>query len=240
MQALAKAQMQRLTAAGGVQGPPIDVLFNPTEYTLSKANQFAEIPVPGLDSPLLQFVRGQAETLTLDLFFDTTDKGTGMEAQPVTAKTDPFYQLIKIQAEEHAPPIVLFSWGGEAFPGHRTYESLAGQNRYGFKGVVESVRQRFTMFSSLGLPLRAVISMVMKEYKSLPEQLAELNRMSPDRAKAHVVQQGQTISQIAYLTGDDPTQWRRIAEWNGLEDPFDIEPGAVIEAPPVSARGAVR
>ena len=236
MQWLAKAQMQRLSADGTPQGAALDVLFNPTEYTLAKSAQFAEVPIPGLDSPLLQFVRGQTETLTLDLFFDTSDEGgTGADAKPVTEKTDRFYQLIKIESESHAPPVVLFSWGGEAFPGHRSYETLASQNRYGFKGVVESVRQRYTFFSSLGLPLRATLSLSLKEYKTLHEQIAELNLNSPDRTKAHVVQEGETITRIAEVAHDNGADWRAIADWNGIEDPLALEPGRVIEVPPLAA-----
>jgi hypothetical protein len=233
---LAKAQMQRLGADGVPQGAAIDVLFNPTEYSLAKTNQYAEIPVPGLDSPLIQFVRGQSETLTLELFFDTTDSGTDEDAKSVTESTDAFYQLIKIEALSHAPPIVLFSWGGDAFPGQRTYDTLAGQNRFGFKGVVESVKQRFTMFSSLGLPLRATLSLVLKEYKTLAEQIAELNKQSPDRSKAHIVQQGETITRIAETSGENGRDWRLIAAANGIEDPFAIEPGMLLAIPPRSAR----
>src|SRR4051794_30736699 len=158
---LAKAQIQRLHADGTAVGKALDVLYNPTEYTLAKSNQIAEIAIPGLDSPLLQFIRGQTETMTVDLFFDTTDSGTDADAKSVTEKTDPFYKLIKIESETHAPPIVLFAWGGDAFPGDRSNKDQAGQARYGFKGVLESVRQRYTMFSSLGLPLRAVLSLVL-------------------------------------------------------------------------------
>src|SRR5262245_51786534 len=231
MQWLAKAQVQRLKADGTPSGKALDVMYSPTESPLAESTQLAERPIPGLDSPLLQFVRGQTETLTVDLFFDSTDGGTGATATPVTEQTDKFYQLLKIESESHAPPIVLFSWGGEAFPGHRTYATLAGQNRFGFKGVVESVRQRFTMFSSLGVPLRATLSVTIKEYKTLFEQLSELNRLSPDRAKAHVVQAGETITRIADLTVSNPADWRRLAERNRIEDPFDLEPGMILEIP---------
>jgi hypothetical protein len=237
---VAKAQLQRLSADGSPQGSAMDVSYNPTEYTLTKANQFAEIPVPGLDSPLLQFIRGQTETLALELFFDSTDDGTGDDATPVTTKTDAFYQLIKIESETHAPPIVLFSWGGDSFPGSRSYDSLGGQSRYGFKGVVESVKQRFTMFSSEGLPLRAIISLSLKEYKTLSDQIAELNLQSPDRTKAHIVQQGETITRIAELTGDNGRDWRRVAEANGIVDPLAIEPGMLLTVPPRATRAGGR
>ena len=39
---------------------------------IAKGAQIAEIAIPGIDSPILQFVRGQTQTLTLELFFDTT------------------------------------------------------------------------------------------------------------------------------------------------------------------------
>ncbi|WP_157217409.1 CIS tube protein [Flavisphingomonas formosensis] len=243
MQWLAKAQVQRLKADGTAVGAAIDVLFNPTEYTLSKTNQFAEIPIPGLGSPLIQFIRGQSETLTLDLFFDSSDDGgTGADAKSVTDKTDTFYRLLKIEAQSHAPPIVLFSWGEDSFPGARTYDTLAGQNRFGFKGIVESIRQRYTMFSSLGVPLRATLSLVIKEYKTLAEQIAELNKQSPDRTKAHVVAAGETITRIAELENDGSrdagADWRRIAEWNGIDDPFAIVPGQVLQLPPRQQQGS--
>src|SRR5260370_31048432 len=115
---LLKAHIQRLKPDGKTpDGPSFPVQFNPTEYTLSKSAQIAEIPVPGLDQPILHFVRGQTETMTLDLFFDTTEDGMGPGATAVTEKTDRFYQLIKIDRTTHAPPILRFMWGQDGFAG---------------------------------------------------------------------------------------------------------------------------
>src|SRR5688572_2101533 len=94
----------------------ISVQFNPTEFTLTKGAQVAEIAIPGLDTPLLQCVRGQSETLTVDLFFDTTESGMGTGATSVTTLTDQIYQLMKIEPETHAPPICAFLWN-KKFPG---------------------------------------------------------------------------------------------------------------------------
>jgi nucleoid-associated protein YgaU len=147
----------------------------------------------------------------------------------VTTKTDAFYDLVQLVGARHAPPNVLFAWGGDAFPGHRRPDS---QQRHGFKGVVESVRQRFTYFSSLGLPLRATLTLSLKEYKTLNQQIAELNLRSPDHTKAHVVQAGESITRIAERTGGDPRDWRRIAEANGIDDPLALPPGQRLEIPP--------
>ena len=39
------------------------VCFNPTDYTISKKTSYAEAAVPGLDSPIIQFNRGEARIL---------------------------------------------------------------------------------------------------------------------------------------------------------------------------------
>ncbi|MGJ8589602.1 MAG: hypothetical protein ACSHXW_15745 [Yoonia sp.] len=228
MKWLAKAQMQRLRADGTVDGSPLDVAFNPTEYTLTKGAQLTEIPIPGLGNPMLQFVHGQAETLAMELFFDSTDEGgTGEDAKPVTDLTDPFYQLILIDPATRALPVVLFSWGGDAFPGGRSYETL-GSNRHGFKGVIESVRQRFTMFSSLGVPLRATLAISMKEYKTLAELVAEQSVQSSDRPASQVVGEGQALTDIADAQGGG-SDWRGMADANGIDNPEAVEAGTVLQ-----------
>jgi nucleoid-associated protein YgaU len=232
MAGLQMAQFQRLTATGAPAGAPLKVQYNPGEYTLNKGSQIAEVVIPGLDSPILQFVRGQTETLTLDLFFDTTEAGMGANATPVTKKTDEFYRLIKIDGDLHAPPICLFTWGNE-FPGHRTYGAGQGsQSRFGFKCIVESVRQRYTLFSPEGIPLRATLTITLREYKTLAEQIRELNLRSADHTKVHVARQGDTLSHIAWEAYGDPGEWRRIATANSLDDPLDLPPGTILLIPP--------
>src|SRR5271169_383518 len=112
---LTKAKIQILDqeAIDQSRGLPefIDVEFNPTEYTLTKGAQIAEIGIPGLDSPVLQFVRGQNEKITLELFYDTTEFGMVNNPQDVRNKTVQIYDLLKINSATHAPPRCMLSWG---------------------------------------------------------------------------------------------------------------------------------
>lgn len=232
---LVQAKFQRLDQSFSNEGDPILCQLNPTEYTLSKSAQLAEQAIPGLDSPLLQFVRGQAETMTADLFFDTTDNGTGSGATPVTRSTDRVYELVKIGPSTHAPPVTDFSWGSTDFPGMHLDSEYGNQRSRGFfRCVVESVRQRFTMFSPSGVPLRATLSVSMREYKTLSTQLRQLGLMSADHTHSHVVADGDTLSRIAASVYGDPRQWRLIAEANAIDDPLALTPGSVLVVPPVS------
>ena len=44
----------------------------------------------------MQFVRGEAETISVDLFYDSTEDGTGPSAKSIIEKTDQMYQLVKV------------------------------------------------------------------------------------------------------------------------------------------------
>jgi nucleoid-associated protein YgaU len=211
-----------------------DVQFNPTEMTFAKSVQLAEIGIPGIDAPIQQFVRGQAEKLTLDLFFDTTESGMDAGATSVTTLTDRFYSLVKINSETHAPPICQFAWNAPSFPGANLPGNYAQQQRTSFRCLVESVSQKFTLFTPQGIPLRATLTVALREYKSLERQLKELNLQSPDHTKSHVIQRGETLSGIAGEVYDAPGEWRQLALQNDISDVRRLMPGRVLEVPPIS------
>ena len=211
----------------------IDVQFNPTELVFNRAVQTAEIGIPGLDSPLLQFVRGQSETLTIDLFFDTTEQGMGVGATSVTTQSDRIYELTKIEPDAHAPPVVAFMWN-QKFPGSDVSDNIGNQRRTDFQGIVESVRQRFTLFSPDGVPLRAVLTVTFKEYKTLDQQLRQLNLNSPDKTQSHVLQRGDTLQRIAATHYERASEWRQIASANGIDDPRRLVVGSFLRVPPIA------
>lgn len=214
----------------------LPVQYNPTELSFSKAVQLAEIGIPGIDSPLQQFVRGQAEKLTIELFFDTTDEGMGEKTISVTTHTDRFYQLVKIDSRTHAPPICSFNWDAQSFPGvGRTGmgAGFSGQARHEFRGIAESVNQKFTLFSPQGVPLRATVSIALREYKTLEGQLKELKLQSPDHTKTYTVKTGDTLPGISAATQGNSSDWKRIADHNRIHDPLRLTPGQVLEIPPL-------
>jgi hypothetical protein len=190
----------------------VPVMFNPPEYHLVRSNEYAEVAVPGLGSSVLQFVRGQAQTLTMDLFFDST--ATGLDVRLHTAAV---IGLTDIDPETHAPPELLFLWGSLVFP-----------------CVLETVSQKFTYFDPLGLPLRAELSVTLRGADSLAGLVASIPLQSPDRAKGWVTGAGDTLQAIAAKEYGDPRQWRVIARASGLDDPLALVPGLRLTIPPLT------
>ncbi len=223
----------------------IEAQFNPNELTFEKSLMVAEQPIPGLDSPILQFVRGQAESLSVELFFDTTDERRDGEPVAVTERTDRVYELVKIDPRTKAPPIVTFAWGqglagaslgrgggGEEGAGQEGSADQSAQRRPSFRCVVERLQQRFTLFSPEGVPLRAVLTLTLKEYLTLDEQVRRLDSRA-DQTRTHGVREGDTLSGIAERQYGDSSQWRAIADANDISDPSSLDLGATLEIPPL-------
>ncbi|ARE41827.1 hypothetical protein RGUI_3686 [Rhodovulum sp. P5] len=243
---MGKLTFQKLDLEKRPVGDPIEVQFNPTEYAFEKTAHLGEVSLPGLDSPILQFVRGESEKLTLELFFDGTSPpsaggllgaiGAGIggggaeEPQTVTQRVDAFYRMVKISGDLHTPPLVRISWGS-AFPGATTSESDVPSPT--FDAVVETVNRRYTLFDPDGVPLRCIVELTLKEYRTLSEQLQELNLQTADHTRTHTVREGETLPQIAWVAYKDPARWRVIAEANDLSDPTTLTPGEALELPPL-------
>lgn len=218
---LVKAIIEIDASDRGPNLPPIiPVQFNPSEYTLTKGAQIAEIAIPGIDAPILQFVRGQTQTLSMELFFDTTQMGMGeAPVLDVRTLTEPLFQLVKIQATTHAPPRIRFFWG-------------LGLS---FRAIVDSIQQKFTLFNPAGIPLRATLTVSFKEYQTLEEQLQRLNLQSADHSKKRLIKRGETLALIAHQEYGDSTAWRRIFEdprnLELIPDPRRLQPGTEIVIP---------
>lgn len=188
----------------------IKVLFNPTDCTIDKRNHYAEVATPGLDAPLIQFVRGGAKNLSMQLFFDTFEDETDVRDEYIR----PLLSLIESDPELHAPPVVLFSWG-------------VGIQ---FTAVLEEANVRYVMFLENGTPVRATVDAKFKQY-SLGK--AEEIKQSPDYSKWHVVKEGETLSAIAQQMYNNPGEWRPIADVNDIGNPRFLKPGARLYIPPL-------
>lgn len=211
---LKKAFIQVLNSKGRTKDT-IPVLFNPGDYSIDKSNEFANINIPGLESPLLQFSRGGLESLTLDLFFDTWDASLPGFKKDVRDYTKKVVNLLKIDSSMHAPPIVRFVWG-----------SLS------FTSVIQKVTQKFTMFSTDGTPVRATLGVTFNLYSSESAQKG-VHLESWDRTKHYVTTQGDTLWQIAWEEFGDASMWRLIAKHNHIEDPRSLNPGTDLSIPAV-------
>lgn len=216
MQPKTKKGLIRILNGKGA-GTEIEILYFPPEYSYEKSNVFSEISVPGLESPFLQFTKGNSASISLEVFYDTYESGVD-----VRKYTDQLTDLMNIDPGLHAPRPLQFIWGTAEKP---------------FDCVLESVTKKFTMFRSdsgpdKAIPVRARLTIKLKEFKTgLNERERSLS--SPDKTKKYIIKQGDSLWGIANKEYGTPVLWRPIAEKNKIDNPRILESGKELNIPPV-------
>lgn len=193
----------------------VPVKFNPTEYQLQKQNTFAEVGIPGLESPPIQYIRGGSEKLSTELLVDTSDTLDDVRERYV----DRIRSLMDINSDLHAPPIVRLVWDTQIF-----------------RGVLESLTITYTMFRPDGAPIRAKLAVSLKEYRPVEVQVRERPKLSPDFEKSMTVRRGDTLDALAHQFYNDAGLWRLIARANGLRDARALVPGAMLRIPKLTGK----
>lgn len=188
---------------------PIPVMFNPPDYQLQKTNNFAEIKVPGRNSTQHQFLQGQAQTLTVEMFFDTTNLGVD-----VRLYTNLIVSLTELTPKTHEPSKLLFLWGTLAFQCRMT-----------------AVTQKYEYFDALGQALRAKLTVTLVGYDTLEESLSKIKLESSDKTKGWIFKTSDTLQGIAAKEYDDSRKWRVIAEANNIDNPLTIQVGRRLKLP---------
>jgi Contractile injection system tube protein/LysM domain len=205
---------------GFIGGTVFTAAFNPTEYTVARETSFAEVNIPGLDAPVLQYVRGGGDKTNVELFFDITDLmvdgqvGDGSSVRETYIA--PLEQLMLQDPNLHAPPRVQLLWGSTVI------QSSA---------VATSLSVTYTLFDVLGRPVRATAKMAFRQATSAAQQLGQMGLCSPDKTNVATVREGDTLPAIAYREYGDASQWRAIATANDLSDPLALTPGASLVVP---------
>lgn len=206
-----------------VTGAEVRCMFNPHEYTLTKQNQWEQGESKGLNVPKVKFKQGGAESLKLQLFFDTY-----AENSDVRKHTQGLWDMMMVtEAKKNQtnnksePPHVAFQWGS-----------------FHFEAVITSISQRFTLFSKDGLPLRTTVDVTFQQVKDEQKHHKQNPTSGGGPAmKTHTVQAGERLDWIAAQVYGDPTHWRLIAGQNQLTHPLRLREGQQLVIPPLEERG---
>jgi nucleoid-associated protein YgaU len=225
--------LQRLTIERE-RGDPVEALFNPKEISVSgSASWEQETPAsyggPAAATVDLEFRSVAAETLSIELFFDTYEsrKATSIkdtlvalvptvlsqrESTDVRRHTRKVAALAEVDPRLHRPPLCELRWGAFDI----------------FRGVLTSVAQRFTLFLDDGTPVRATLTC---SFLGLRMDYTAKELQSSDVAKTRVVRRNDTLHSLAAEEYRDPALWRHIARANGIVNPRDLKPGTVLVIP---------
>jgi nucleoid-associated protein YgaU len=201
------SQLAKAAILNTVTGERIPVLYNPEEYRLEQGNNFAEVGIPGLAAPPLQYVRGKARTLSMELFFDSYERG-----DDVRALSGRIVTLLDKLPDTQAPPVLLFAMGA-----------------FTFRCVLLAADQRYTMFLQDGTPVRVIVSIRFQEYVRAEIDVQRGLFVGPPTL--HNLVSGERLADLAAKYLGDSSRWREIAKQNGIDDPFKLVEGQQLVIP---------
>jgi hypothetical protein len=118
--------------------PAVEAYFNPKELSIDKAVPWTVDASSTEDDPAVQYAGPAPRTLKVLLTMD--DK---VDVRPLA---EALQQLARVDEGLRRPPTVTFTWG-----------------TFVFKGVVESLSQKYTLFLPDGTPVRAAMQLSIAE-----------------------------------------------------------------------------
>ena len=206
-------------------GETIQVLFNPTEYTITKTNTWNFKQVKGKSLPPAEFGGGNPRELALSLMLDASLLEGG---QSVKSVTDSLFKMMEVADGQPAagakatPPFITFRWGAVDT----------------FKAVCTSLTVAYQLFRPNGEPIRADVKLQLKQ----AEQASTASSASANQPQnpttrsmvgqgVHTVQDGDTLPSIAYRAYGDANRWRSIAEANNVDNPLHLRRGTPLMLP---------
>jgi Contractile injection system tube protein len=242
---LEKAFLIRLTKSKGsgknaqttvkpAEDGTVEVQFNPSSLRVTYTNNIDQGGATTLDQRR-QNPSAQSATLNFDLEFDTAEESDGQGPVDVRTRTANIRQFAEpsSKAPKEPPPLLRFLWGS-----------------FSFVGIVSQLVEDMDLFSPEGRPLRAKVSVTMKEVrldleaktvgkgtrtsdnatstgKSNPSSGAPGSPPSRNPDTAALAQSGESLQQLLGRLNADPAAWR--AAMSGLASPLSLPAGAQVQ-----------
>ena len=212
-----KKTRKKLAIGTGENPNEISFFLNPNKIVVSKE----------LDLVIEKQTNNQPSTtkatttkpISMDLgtiWFDTYDTRESVRKKYI----DTLEKLMDPYDSEHHVPSVYFVWG----------EFSDSEKKAQYYFYVKKLDVTYEMFLPNGTPVRASVKIALQQCGG--DEL-KTKFQSPDHAKLYTVRRGDTLQGISLAEYDDPREWRRIADSNGIVDPMSLTPGTKLLVPPI-------
>ncbi len=206
------------------KGEEFVAMFNPSSYSLSYQNVYAEGQGINTSGRKAQYSISKPQELTVKLILDgngTTMMGLHNFLNPddndVGKKVHNFLQLTTLMdGELHEPRPLKLYWGD-----------------LHFKCRLLNVNINYTQFDASGKPLRAVLDTKFLGDLETPERLKDENKNSPDLTHYRIVNAHDRLPIMCEKIYGSSQYYVWVAKVNNLNDFRNLTPGQRIYFPPI-------
>jgi len=205
--------------ADGDRYAPIEVMFNPPEYTLVQSTEVERNSNPNTPGGTPQYKGTTAMTLTMDLFFDDFSSPKGDVTPKITRLMG---WTVPVQSKQGTvspvPPLVGLDggWGNEQLKD--------------FFGFIKGLKVNYTLFRMDGTPVQAKVGLTIEGAVNPATGTNPTSRAAGSN-RIRTLTEGDTLQSIAYRELGKATYWRAIADLNGIDDPLRVQAGTTVIIP---------
>jgi len=195
----------------------VECYFNPKELTYDKAIQYQQHKNQEQDESELEFTSAQPQTMNFEVLFDCFEAKELADRDVYKKYISKLETFAMVMEDKKRPPMITFTWGS-ALPV--------------FKGVIEKLNVKYTLFLPDGTPARATVQINAKRAKRvLNKKEAEAANKKAAQQKGQTVQQGQSKrpDNVA-ASNNDPGGHRATLERNNSDD-GTLKTGSVASGP---------
>ncbi|MEJ2596081.1 MAG: hypothetical protein P8100_13380 [bacterium] len=208
---------------------PFPVMYNPEKFSKSVRTVYQPTTVPGDSSQEQSFQNIEGDEVRFQFLFDATGgsinsiQGEVAKAlDGVDAQIELFLTLTqKRDPQEHQPPKLTLIWGTFIFNCRMTSATID-----------------YTLFNSMGRPIRATINATFRGDEPRLLQAAFDKLFSSDLTHVRVVKAGESLPLIAKEVYGDTSLYMEIARINGLKNFRDVQAGTELILPPIEKLAA--
>lgn len=207
----------------------VEVQFNPTSLRVGLSNSLNTGDQQNSDKAA-QYVSSSSSSLSIELIFDTSlpdeyvEQQDSQDVRLLTRKIAERFmkpgELVEEDSENRQTPSrCLFQWGA-----------------FEFVGILEKFDETLDFFSPEGIPLRATVSLTIKEseYQFRNRATDRDDQAMPTISKTGNSDQpggGENVRPVEGGSDDGKGNWRDTALYNGVENPR-LPSGSEIATPP--------
>lgn len=193
-----------------------DFPYNPKDFAITRAAKWNEKSNKKGTLPA-EYNGPVAATVTVEVFLDETTEANGdisVHIKKLLGYVNP--EADSKSKDKPSAPHCKFIWG-------KAIE---------FKGYIQQVAVKYTLFRSDGTPVRGSATLTLKEFGA-PEKGTNPTSGGAPGSMAHKVVAGDTLASIAYGAYGSAAGWRTIADANpSIGDPLRLSPGMTLVVPP--------
>lgn len=188
--------------------------INPETISYSRESDIKEESGANTAGTTNQFAGLTNETLSFDLYLD----GTGVaHSKSVDQQLNDLVNTV-------------YTYDGSI---HRINYLKIKYGGIKFNCQLQSMKTDYTLFNTVGAPLRAKVSLTFKEYSPQKEKEKRAGKSSPDMTHVFTVREGDSLLSMCRDVYGKMDYYLQVAEINGLSNFRELEVGSQLVFPPL-------